>query len=109
MLKGGGDNAFLRKALYCVIFGRQDAQGGGVALFSVNGNFFGPAVMASLAEAEEPGSNTTEVSATLEDLTEKPTLEILEGCLRSLPKLAGQVSDKKTTKGGSLGNKQLCG
>ncbi|XP_015269212.1 PREDICTED: MAP3K12-binding inhibitory protein 1 isoform X1 [Gekko japonicus] len=32
------------------------------------------------------------MSAPLEDPTAKPTLEILEGCLRSLPKLVGQLN-----------------
>ncbi|XP_060117077.1 MAP3K12-binding inhibitory protein 1 [Heteronotia binoei] len=91
MFVGGEYNTFLREVLCCVIFRRQEAKGGNVILVRVNGNFFGPAAMASLSELGEPGSNTTEVSAPLEDPTAKPTLEILEGCLRLLPNLVGQL------------------
>ncbi|XP_048358306.1 MAP3K12-binding inhibitory protein 1 [Sphaerodactylus townsendi] len=48
--------------------------------------------MASVAEAGEPSSVTAEASAPLEDPAEKLTLEILEGCLCSLPDLLGQLN-----------------
>nr|XP_056707554.1 MAP3K12-binding inhibitory protein 1 [Euleptes europaea] len=46
--------------------------------------------MASYTEAGEPGSNTA--AAPLEDPVGKLTLAILEGCLRSLPELVGQLN-----------------